>query len=1384
MGKNTKQFLKAGLNRKNISIMVVLCLFLASMPGALSVNFALNEKKADENIKLIDFTFSTPTIIEDEEYSKIIVDDLDLILRQGEPQLPSISYRLALPLGAKNINLDFSHSNIKKINLEKPLIPGPVSELLDLAEKPINKKLSEIFYKGFGQLNHNIDTDGFKEEIYNSNEPYGEFSSYDIFVGRDADGELKTFVLARIMPCVLTNPAKGQLEYINQAEIKVSYENPQTTPIKTEEYDLLIITANAYEKILDDLVDHKEDVGFSPILVTLDEIYDEDYFDLPEDLRDNQEKIKYFIYKSIFEWGVDYVLAVGGFRTFFGLDKPDYQFPIRVSHVYDTEPTYVCDQYYSCCVKEENEFDTWDTNLNDRFAEWDLHGWDVYDPYPDVFFGRLACRNKIEVKTMVEKIINYETETFGEEWFNKMISVTGDGFQDLTSLDTLVKWDISGLSDGEYTIFSQSQLMNDPDIKGNIDRVNITINRDEPSQVTFGEQDHLPGKVLPIDDSDNVFPYCYPGYPVAEIVVPDDGNNLGSTDVPRYVPPEAYEGDRWATVEFDVDEEVLDIRVKSYDPTPHALHNEGDSGWREGSKTRYEVWVENDEGSEVFHSDLIDSFCYWEGEIEGEQALIYANGGTYGGTSVDDGQFNNTRIWTSNGNWVNIWDVLNAFSEGYGLAYINGHSSCMSFGDHFPGIPGGRLHAQISGLATIHLQSGLERYQANEEEPIFPMRFLENGDKLPVLLYSGCHSGQFDTSLMSILYDPYNVLIGDRYGTWTPEGVAWWITRLKDGGSIATIGNTGYGSGYIGSNILSGLTGWLFPRFFYNYNGEDGPHLDILGQVHVQTLNDYHEKDDAITDKTVRKHWEQWVLLGDPSLKIGGYDQKNRGNDNEDILEKQENRESLDLWINNKIDYSDNQLTRGDFYKVTSNEGPDTNPSDIISSGDGEIVVGYSYETPTGDIHPGFAYSTGGSLWQEIIWANPENIGHTSLYSWNENDQQYAIGSARFDASTLGAFGINDMANPSSWDFIGNSWIIDGGVYGIGITGYLDGNSMDYAGIWADSSSATGYFGNYVNEGLDQQPPVPYGRVQIQSAVHKISGDCDETTGWHFFVMEKRTGTGGYIVSGVPKPDSDISHSQWRNPKMISTEFLNPDIAAENGYTYVVYENNGNTMVQVSDDNGQTWDAYEVADEGTNPKVLINDDEDVECFFVKNSHLYKVISTNHGITWSDKEKVSDAEIDTSISSPYQIVTEGLIYDAGDGDLYADILVETQGVLTGDIKVDDTGKKITTTIINSGTSNIDVDWEIKIEPASPLGEFGEFGPLISWMIGGHILSGRTTSDSESLLVLESKDISSKTPFGIGHALVTVTVSTDGKSLAEKSEDISVIANRIFLKYPEE
>jgi hypothetical protein len=280
---------------------------------------------------------------------------------------------------------------------------------------------------------------------------------------------------------------------------------------------------------------------------------------------------------------------------------------------------------------------------------------------------------------------------------------------------------------------------------------------------------------------------------------------------------------------------LMKIRGKSYDPQPF------------GSATQIRVWIKNSAGDEILNTTR-DSAVYFEGEMETWKALGYL---------PDD--FIQEILWSSNGNFTSQDDVLEAMNAGSGFVYFAGHGSPRVWANHYPGIPGGRANSSIVGLSNFEYN----------KLPFFPMSKLANGDKLPIVVVGGCHNSQFNVTLLKTL------LRGPTYWTYgipVAECWSWVLVRLSHSGAIATMGSTGLGYGILGKDCVSGLGGWMDSEFFRvvseKYNSSIDP---VLGDIYRETLSNYVSEFSAGSDKTDCKTVQEWALLGDPSLMIGGY---------------------------------------------------------------------------------------------------------------------------------------------------------------------------------------------------------------------------------------------------------------------------------------------------------------------------------------------------------------------------------------------------------------------------------------------------------------------------------------------------------------------------------
>ena len=641
----------------------------------------------------------------------------------------------------------------------------------------------------------------------------------------------------------------------NTDSIEESIEEAYTYKNNGPTYDLVIIAPQVFSDELQRLITHKNNIGIKTILKTTEEIYEE------YQGRDKPEQIKYFIKEAYDEWNISYVLLVGGLKSKIWANPREnhsygakhWHVPVRYTNLYDKpkhpldsessihDPGVISDLYYADIYDGVGNFSSWDTNEDDIFAAWACPGVENdtdIDLCPDVCIGRLACRSICEVKTVVDKIISYETTTYGQEWFNKIIAVSGDGFLDQEDLD--IQWNTTDLPDGEYTIYAQSRN-GSTEIAGNSDSVKITLDRSVESSITFSHDDHLQ-----IDNFPN-----YPHDPIAEITSPSEGDILGNTDVSYAPEKNAYDNEfsGWANVSYQ--NGIMYIRGKSYDPRPY------------GVETDIHVWIKNEDGQIVFSDWRYGLKMYYEGEwATGEKLLNGRGGGLY--YMPED--FEKEILWTSNGKFTGQSDVIKALSKGCGFVFFSGHGSPNVWADHFPGVPGDRRNSSVTGLKVININP----LRFTIGFPILPMNKLKNIDKLPVVVIGGCHNSQFNVSLIPAMLDIRNKRSMWTHGSPVTECFSWRLVSLPRRGAIATIGNTGLGYGRIGDECTSGGgDSWITIEFFRQY-GEEGH--EILGDAHMQAIVNYvNTFDMSDLEEGHAKTVQQWVLLGDPSLMMGGY---------------------------------------------------------------------------------------------------------------------------------------------------------------------------------------------------------------------------------------------------------------------------------------------------------------------------------------------------------------------------------------------------------------------------------------------------------------------------------------------------------------------------------
>jgi hypothetical protein len=374
---------------KKVPLLVVGILVLSGFGAS-----AIYEGNNKEMIALESITFTEPVIQEHDQYVEVRLDGATSYLRElGSPLLPIYTKLFTFPVGTTIKDVSCTFPYIEEITLSKEVIPA--SEPMPVTYFKVDNK-EEVRVK-----NNNV---------YSSEDLFPK-TRFEYKIGTGLDGNTHVLFVAIQYSPIVYSPQKNILYYTPEATIKITYAPSQPMIRFSDEYDLVVITPSEFSASLQPLIDHKNGFGLMTTLMTTEEIY----AGYPG--RDEAEQIKYFIKDALETLGADYVLLVGSI----------YKVPMRISMVslWHFEGDTLTDLYYSDIYDAEDQFSSWDTNNNDNFGEDE----DEVDLYPDVHIGRLACDSIEEIEVVVDKIIHYETETYGMDWFSNMIFIGGNTFR-------------------------------------------------------------------------------------------------------------------------------------------------------------------------------------------------------------------------------------------------------------------------------------------------------------------------------------------------------------------------------------------------------------------------------------------------------------------------------------------------------------------------------------------------------------------------------------------------------------------------------------------------------------------------------------------------------------------------------------------------------------------------------------------------------------------------------------------------------------------------------------------------------------------------------------------------------------------------------------------
>ena len=329
-------------------------------------------------------------------YQKVMIEDHLSIGSRGEPDLPAISTRIALPYGMK----------AEKISLESctyEILPGNYNIF------PVTPILCGIEIESPLPLPN--------EDIYSINSFFPE-NPIEIW----HSGHLWGFPLAScwIRP-VQWNPVTGQVRVLTSAVLSVELDNSGSIPVKERTFwsenvagnvirtmvinpedvyssgasivptaelnygQYVIVTVPEYLSPMQDLAEWKTAKGIPTTVHTTDWIQSE------YSQSDLQRSVRAFL-TDCREMGVDFVLISGDNDVF------------EARFTYPFDDIIPSDLYYA----DNNDLypgeDLWDSNRNGLWGEME----DNLDWHPDLWVGRASVNSLEEAEIFIEKVLLYE----------------------------------------------------------------------------------------------------------------------------------------------------------------------------------------------------------------------------------------------------------------------------------------------------------------------------------------------------------------------------------------------------------------------------------------------------------------------------------------------------------------------------------------------------------------------------------------------------------------------------------------------------------------------------------------------------------------------------------------------------------------------------------------------------------------------------------------------------------------------------------------------------------------------------------------------------------------------------------------------------------------
>ena len=210
--------------------------------------------------------------------------------------------------------------------------------------------------------------------------------------------------------------------------------------------------------------------------------------------------------------------------------------------------------------------------------------------------------------------------------------------------------------------------------------------------------------------------------------------------------------------------------------------------------------------------------------------------------------FEHIKLWSSK-HKLNAITFNRAISKGVGFVSYSGHGFEHGWGTY----KANSLKRKMSLAQPLYYTPFVE--------------YLRNQNKLPIIFFDACLTAKLDFNITDLEeYYPkqikflkfFKIIDYDPSNFYTC--FAWSFVKKEEGGAIATVGSTRTAYTWVDKDGVHAGAGYLDVHFFKAY--EEGV---TAGEMLTQAQNDY-------INNVFRDYFtiEEFILLGDPSLGVGG----------------------------------------------------------------------------------------------------------------------------------------------------------------------------------------------------------------------------------------------------------------------------------------------------------------------------------------------------------------------------------------------------------------------------------------------------------------------------------------------------------------------------------